>query len=238
MCPSHVSTFPASKVNSLRRQASKLSDTQENIGDGWTKSPVDPMQLLAIFRALKIRDGYILRAYQFHAGGNGNGLVWAMPIDAPFPEPGECPTVEGMFAGQPKPVGALDNVMDAIEGNGTPWSYMSASLFAREVAEFGAMWHGCDWSTHTILGADPWMMPCRRLEISPAPDSWKWRRPRPDSWEPTFEQVGSKIVVSFLTHTGLGRERITRFIDTYREGSYRFRTKEQSVAIGLMGFIF
>lgn len=233
-----TTTFSISKINRLRRQAQKSAEMPEDSEDGWTKSPIDPMQLLAVFRALRIRDGYILRAYQFHAGGNGNGLVWAMPIDAPFPEPGECPTGEGRFARQPTPDQALDEVMDAIEGNGTPWSYMSASLFAREVSEFGAMWHGCDWSTHTIIGADPWVTPYRRLEISPNPDSWKWKRPRPDSWEPTCEQVGPKTVVSFLTHTGLGRERITRFIDTYREGGYRFRTKEQSVAIGLTGFIF
>lgn len=234
-----TTTFPISKVNQLRRQAQKLTEMPEDTDDGWTKSPIDPMQLLAVFRALRIRDGFILRAYQFRSGGNGNGLVWAMPVDAPFPEPGECPSAnDGKFSRTPMPAGALEEVMEAIEGNGTPWSYVSASLFAREVAEFGAMWHGCDWSTHTILGADPWITPYRRLELSPEPESWKWKRPRPDSWEPTCEQVGSNIVVSFLTHTGLGRERITRFFDTYRERSYRFRTKEQTVAIGPAGYIF
>jgi hypothetical protein len=36
----------------------------------------------------------------------------------------------------------LDDFMDAIEGDGSAWSYLSASLFAREAAELGALWHG------------------------------------------------------------------------------------------------
>ena len=42
-------------------------------------------------------------------------------------------------------------LMQAIEGDGSPWSYLSASILSREAAEFGAMWHGCDWSDQTIL---------------------------------------------------------------------------------------
>jgi len=31
--------------------------------------------------------------------------------------------------------------MDGIDGDGSGWSYLCASLFAREIAELGAMWH-------------------------------------------------------------------------------------------------
>ena len=34
--------------------------------------------------------------------------------------------------------------MQAIEGDGSPWSYLSASILSREAEEFGAMWHGVD----------------------------------------------------------------------------------------------
>ena len=36
-------------------------------------------------------------------------------------------------------------------GTSAAWAYMCASILARELAEFGAMWHGCDWDTHTIV---------------------------------------------------------------------------------------
>ena len=58
------------------------------------KSNIDPARLVDLFPPLKLRKGYQLRAYLFREGGNGNGVVWAMPEDAPFPEPNECPTLE------------------------------------------------------------------------------------------------------------------------------------------------
>jgi len=48
----------------------------------------------------------------------------------------------GALSAPPRPHGALDDFMDAIEGDGSAWSYLSASLFAREAAELGALWHG------------------------------------------------------------------------------------------------
>jgi len=45
--------------------------------------------------------------------------------------------------------------MAAIEGDGSPESYIQASLLARELREFGVRWHGCDWSTQEILDKNP-----------------------------------------------------------------------------------
>ena len=45
--------------------------------------------------------------------------------------------------------------MLAIEGDDTPWSYLSASLLGRQFKAFGAMWHGESWGTHEILGENP-----------------------------------------------------------------------------------
>ena len=52
------------------------------------------------------------------------------------------------------PPGAVP-LMQAIEGDGSPWSYLSASILSREAAEFGAIWHGCVWSDQTILSKPP-----------------------------------------------------------------------------------
>ncbi|MEQ8174547.1 MAG: hypothetical protein ABRQ26_05685 [Syntrophomonadaceae bacterium] len=125
------------------------------VPQGWSKSTLDPNCLIAYFPELKSKPDYKLVSYQFMEGSNGNGFVWAVPDDAVFPEPDHCETVDGIsflrFLKVPKPPGALDNVMACIEGDGSPSSYLSASLFGREVKEFGAAWHGLRWDTHTIL---------------------------------------------------------------------------------------
>ena len=48
--------------------------------DGWSVSDVDPMAVLDLFSALRLRSGFELVAYRFResGNGNGNGVVWAV----------------------------------------------------------------------------------------------------------------------------------------------------------------
>ena len=240
-----MTVFPISKINALRKKAEQASKPSEDAPPGWAKSRLDPMKLLAVFKALRIKPGFVLRAYQFTEGGNGNGIIWAMAADAPFPEPDECQKLEDRFLQPPRPPCAFDNLLDAIDGDGTPWSFMSASLFAREAAEFGAMWHGCDWSTHKVLAADPWRhdprIKRRRDRSGDEPsaiDAWKWNEPRPELWEPSFEQLSNAASINFLTFSGQLPEAIYRFTDTFKAGEVTFETKEVIVAEGPGGYVF
>ena len=147
--------FTLARVNSLRSKSELDADPVEKLPDGWSISPVAPATVMAPFTSLHLRSGYVLRAYQFKEGGNGNAIVWAMPADEPFPQPASCARLKDHFPEAPKPGTALDDFMAAIEGDGSRWSYLSASLLQRELCEFGARWHGCEWSTHEILGAEP-----------------------------------------------------------------------------------
>ena len=240
-----MTIFPIAQVNELRNQAAEACPEPDEAPDGWSKSKTDPMKLLGVFKTLKIKPGFVLRAYQYRAGGNGNGVVWAMPVDVPFPKPADCPMVANRFLQPPKPPQALDELMDAIEGDGTPWSYLSASIFAREAAEFGAIWHGCHWSTHTILGAAPWQRDLTAKDrrkhqavASGKADEWKWNEPRPTAWEPSLDQAGDNFSVSFLTISGLGQEMIYRWTDSFKAVSYAFDTKQEVVAEGPGGYVF
>jgi hypothetical protein len=150
-----MTRFPVAQVHALADQAKAARAVPVEGLEGWTRSEVDPMRLLAVFTALRGKPGYVLRAYQYRMGGNGNGIVWAIPEGVLFPGPDACTRLAERFLNPPRPPGALDDCMEAIEGDGTPWSYLSASLFAREAAEFGAIWHGCSWSAHAIVGAAP-----------------------------------------------------------------------------------
>lgn len=205
-------SFSLRRVNALRRAAARASTFPEEGPYGWRKSPVDPAALLGAFGPLRLKPGFVLRAYHFREGGNANGFVYALPADAPFPEPEECDQHGEHFLEPPIPPGALPDVMKAIDGDRSAWSYLCASIFARELTEFGAWWHGCEWSTHKILGDAP-------LTDSPAdgdeaPEPWQWIEPAPENWLPTVV-MGDPIQVRFFTHTRLGSERVTRYIDDY-----------------------
>ena len=64
---------------------------------GWSKSQIEPVEVLKAFPVLHLKNGFVLRAYQFGAGGNGNAVVWAMPEDSPFPPPKDCPKLRDTF---------------------------------------------------------------------------------------------------------------------------------------------
>ncbi len=222
--------FPLRPVNVLRRSASTARFFHESLHEGWRKSPVDPMVVLAAFPVLHLSPGLILRAYHFHDGcGNGNAAVYAVPIDVPFPEPGDCTQYGPGFLSPPIPPGAIGDLMAAIEGDGSPWSYLCASMLAREIGEFGAMWHGCSWSTHRIIG--------RKLS-GLDPDAWVWLAPAPKRWTPSAEIAGGCTKVTFYTHSALGCERLTRFVDSFQQSAYVFTTAETTLAQGPGGFVF
>lgn len=241
-------TFSAKDVFKIRERAQKADD---------------PMELLAAFTSLQIKSGFTLYAsftpyiYEGHVG-----YVWAIPVllsppkletstmvglrdlSRPFSIENSCLDGLEMYgpATLPRPLGALGNVMEAIEGDGTVLSYLQASIFAREAAEFGAYWHGDVWSTHTILGGDPWTFPHNwRYESEKRPSSegnWHWLSPKPSEWRPSVIFRGRTIRVRFYTYTGLVQEAIYCYSDTYTFNSYKFSWGIKKIAVGQEEYIF
>ena len=239
------STFTKEKIQNLCRKARKASAVNGEGAIGWSKSTVDPMNLMSSFACLGLMRGFVLRAYQFRSGGNGNGIVWAMPNNSAFPEPEEYSLLEESFLEPPKPPEALDDIMDVVEGDGSPWSYLSASFFAREAAAFGAIWHGCDWSTHEILDEDPSLSDevdayKGRLEGGEERfEEWQWLESKPEELKPMVIEKGNSVTVSFYTYSELGRQAIYRHLDIYKKkGEYRFNSKKKVVAEGPGGYVF
>ncbi len=221
-------TFTVAKLDLLRTKASDVCEVLEEGPKGWSKSEVDPMQLLTVFRSLRIRNAFILRAYQYRSGGNGNGIVWAMPKDTDFPEPEMCPKLTDYFLKPPKPPGALDDFMEAISGDGSSWSYISASLFQRECSELGAIWHGCSWVEHGIVGKKP-----SKRDFK----GWEWFEPEPKRWQPEVSQSEGSVQVTFFTISYLGSASIYRHIDTFDLDKYTFTTNTTTIAGGRGGFV-
>jgi len=230
--------FDQRTVDRFRRAATRAAGLPPTLPEGWCRSPLDPGRIVAALPSLGIKDGFALRGYVFRSHGNGNGVVWAMPAGSGFLEPDDCPRMKGVFAEPPRPPGALDP-MEAIDGDGTPLSYLSASLLARELREFGAEWHGCWWSDHEILCADPWGagLPRRLIGQIGDPAGWEWAGPRPGDWRATVMADGGAREVVFHSYTGLERDRIFRHRDRYRDGSYAPAMGSRVIATGPGGYI-
>jgi hypothetical protein len=132
----------------------------------------------------------------------------------------------------------------------------------QELEEVGAHWHSRRWSTHMILDDNPWekkqapsfeeivrdlpndenrefwaWLPIER-NPSGKPEKWKWLEPMPKDWKPAVKIEKDKITVTFYTISLLGREKIYRFTDTYKPGSYHYETKQEAIAEGFGGMVF
>jgi len=208
-------------------------DDVDEFTGSWSRSSVDPEKFLGVFKALRLKEGFGLRAYEFRQGGNGNGVIWAVPVDAPVLEPDECPRLDKGFLQPPKPPGAVP-LMSVIEGDDSPWSYLSASILGREAAEFGAVWHGSSWTEARILGKPPWDM--ASLDASPS-EVWEWQDAVPDPWCPTYTEQDATKVIALHVYTCLEMERIYRATDTYQSGRYECETKVEVLSIGRGGYI-
>ena len=234
-----VEFMDAKEITELRRRAHEVAWLSDDYPEGWSRRPDDPARIVPLFDGLRLKTGFVLRAYQFLEGGNGNGVVWALPEGADFPDPVDCQRLEGRFLKPPRPAAALEDFREAIEGDGSPLSYLYASLASRELWEFGARWHGVSWGTVKILDASPW----EHGEAAPKDlrraidDDWKWERPQPEDWRPRVEVLGDAVLVTLIGYSGFVQNRLFEISDLYQPGSYVFEKFTWDLALGPHGWI-
>ena len=244
-------SFSITRVNRLRElacEAARVPDEERAVAwarGEWFISTYDASALLDVFDTLWLKPGFALHAYRLYQQGDGNGAIWAVPDTAPKVHPRDCRRVEGTVVSIPRPPRAIP-LMRAVDGDGSPWSYLSASILRREAAEFGASWHGCIWSSQTIIGKAPKEGDSqgadghdRWEQTDGAPvGKWTWRARVPQKWEPTFVDRGKTKDVVLCIHDYIWQERIDRIRDIYPAGSYECTSKTANVCIGEGGVIY
>ena len=207
----------------------------------WYKSPVDPMKLLCEFKRLSLKPGYTLRAYVYFVGDNGHGIVWGFPENSVFPGPETCINKTDHFPEAPKPPEAVP-IEDVLEGNRKPWSYIEASIFLREIREFGARWHGCFWSDVEILCCNPFdkksNIPTRSSSNKFNPSQWKWRSKKVADWRPKIIIEPERVRVHFYIYNTVGRKTIELKEDLYAKGCFKPDNKTNLIAEGPGGIIY
>lgn len=204
----------------------------------WSLNDHDPMDLLALSEPLRMAVGYTLVSYRYMAGGNAHGTVWAVPAGKPLPDPFP------VGPRGPEPPDGLSRFMSVVEGDGSPWSYAIASLFAREARELGAMWHGVSWHFHTLVGEPG--RPARSAGYAQEAlakavagrDGWTWHEPPPQGgWSPRVEITPDGVTVVFYTYSEYLQAAIYRHTDRYAPTGYDFQSERHVLATGVGGFI-
>ncbi|MHC5082118.1 MAG: hypothetical protein ACYTHN_24195 [Planctomycetota bacterium] len=244
-----MKTISARTWSARQRRARDATRLREHeLPEGWSVSREDPARLFEFFPPLRLREGFVLKAYQFTEGGNGNGFVHALPEGTPLPDPRSCAeTRDDHFLTPPVPPGALENVMEAVEGDGSLESYFAASLLDRELTEFGALWHGLSWSTHILLDGNPYStdpkealksLDPNRFHSPRDPDHVEFLADPPKIWSPTVREEEDLVTVTFHTYSGLGRDALFRHEDRFARGSYLFEPTEIMIAEGEGGYVF
>jgi hypothetical protein len=220
-----------------------LAEPKMKEPEGWSLSEINPAIALEHLPNLHLKKGWKLVGYQFKSGGNGNGVVYAIPETSAY-DLSSClaqnkEVVPGVVLAIPRPPVCADSFMDAIESDGSLEAYVQASILFRELQEFGARWHGCSWSTCAILVSDPWRQTEKPedREIS-AEDHWKFETEKPDCWEPSVKRESNAITVSFFTYSAFVQECITLHNDRYQSPSMKPEVSKQPIATGQGGYIF
>ncbi len=226
-------TFSATDVQELINRARAVARVPDDGPQGWSVSDVDPGRIVQVFEpAVRLRAEYVLRGYQYRAGGNGNGVVYAIPLGASLPKPRKRGGSE-LFRPPPRPKSALERWVDALELDGTPWSHLCLSMLGREVEEFGAIWHGTSWGVHRVIGRMPWIT---NDEPAVAEEGWTGEVLGMNELAPRVVTTADEIVVRFYTYTSLGMQRVVEHVDRYRNG--RVSVQRRDVATGPGGMVF
>lgn len=206
--------------------------------DGWAISANDPSKVLDVFDKIYLKEGYILDAYQYTASNNGNAVVYGFKSGDTIPDPDECPINENYALKPPTPENAINDIMSLIEGDGSYRSYISASLFARAISEFGAMWHGSYWSDHIIIDLNPFKKEENQIIsksndiLLTAHDAWDIKEELPDEWTPMVEIDSNSVTVTFITVSQEGSISIVLHKDVYTDNGYEFTSTQVVLATG------
>ena len=231
--------FPAAELEAVRNTTpGEWHGPDDTRYGGIWKSTVDPMQVLAGFTSLRVRDGYVLRAYVSRTTFDSRVWVFAMPADRPFPGPNVRVTNVGPitrtfdYTGSVIPPEGDEAIMAYIESDGSPRSYLEAMVFEHEVTSFAEYSHSLNWSSRTILDTAP---------VAGAPSGiGSWRVPGisytaspPEAWSPTV-RVSPETVTATMYSIGLlyPANGVYRTTVNFTPGTYTFREGSGSQRIG------
>ncbi len=187
----------------------------------WFISTIDPAAAIGKLPGIALKSGVRLVTYLQRRPEGGMGVTWALPemmsttihLEAAIESAGN-----GVIP--PHPKGALGHVMDGIEGEHTPASFIAASLLVRELKELGRSGVHRRWSYHQLIANIPSKQP------------WHWRTKTPTDLSPKVKiQPDNSVLVEFFSCRTTSPVSLFRHVDQYSAKSYRPKTHDQVIAL-------
>lgn len=187
----------------------------------WYVSVMDPGVAFMKLPGLQLRSGYRLVTYLYRQGEEGLGKTWAIP-EAMSTTANLEKALGGAGTEQqpPKPLGCLEDLSLAIEGDNSASSYVYASLLRRELQEFGALGKRGIWGKHTLINSVPQQL------------QWQWRTEVKDLSPKVRILPEGRAVVEFFTCRVTPSIAIFQHLDQYSAGEYLPKSIDRPVAIG------
>lgn len=201
---------------------SSLVDTSAlSAAEKWFISTVNPAAPLLKLPGLKLKPGFRLVSYLYRTEKSGLGVVWAVPETL-----GTTSQLEASLKGSntmanvPKPDGALEHFMEAIEGDRSAVSFMVASLLRRELQEFGSLGDRHNWNHHELIADVPPNV------------SWQWQVELPKNFLPKVRIFpDGQAAVEFFTCCRTVPITLYRHLDRYPAEQYRGDSLDKSLAV-------
>ncbi|UBF24098.1 hypothetical protein K9N68_20520 [Kovacikia minuta CCNUW1] len=187
----------------------------------WFISSTNPGAALVKLPGLKLKPELRLVSYLHRHAKDGVGVIWAVPE--------ALSTTAQLEKGlsnrddrshPPQPEGALPDVMEAIEGDRSPASFVIASILCRELQEFGAIGKFCNWTHHRLINALPNQV------------HWQWKIEEPKDLSPKVRVFpDGKVAIEFFTCRVAPPVAIFQHIDQYPNGHYKAAKLDRPIAV-------
>ena len=193
-----------------------------NTDGRWFLSSVNPGAGLGKVPGLNLKTNYRLVSYLLRTIDGGIGQVWAVPEEDSGTADLETALLQAHANRQvpPRPAHALDHPMLAIEGDRSPTSYVIASVFCRELKEFGALGSDANWSHHRLVSTVPQQV------------KWNWKVEEPKDLSPKVKVFDDgRAAVDFYTCRIVSPVSLVRHLDQYTANSYKPQTIDRVIAV-------
>jgi hypothetical protein len=192
-----------------------------NIKGKWFVSTINPGVALMKLPGLKLKPETRLIAYLYRTSDDGRGVAVALPEALSTTAQLEK-ALNGHTDEQtpPKPEGALVDVMEAMQGDRSPISFMVASVLRRELQEMGAQGKARNWTHHRLIDSLPNQV------------KWQWKNNPPADLSPkVLVYPDNRAAIEFFSCRVTAPVAIYHHVDQYPAGHYKPVSTDRAIAI-------
>ncbi len=199
----------------------ELGEAAPNAEGRWFVSSVNPGAALLQLKGLWVKTGFRLVPYLLRTPDGGVGHICAVPEINSTTFALESALGEGTeWHYPPFPQGSLNQTLLALEGDRSPLSYVIASIFRREIKEFGATGKDREWSQHQLIASLPTQV------------QWRWKNSPPQDFRAKVKvQENGQAAVEFFSCRTIKPFAIFHHLDQYDADSYVAMTKDRAIAV-------